>query len=53
MVERLHHNWKVAGSSPGAESYQILQKWYSLPSRLALDVLEWSGEVKHAELAVD
>ena len=28
-------------------------KWYSLPSRLALDIREMSGKVKHAELPVD
>ena len=28
-------------------------KWYSLPSRLALDIREWSGKVKLAELPVD
>ena len=36
-----------------AESYQRFLKWYSLPSRLALDIREWSGKVKHAELPVD
>ena len=51
-LERLPHNRKVDGSSPG-ESYQRLLKWYSLPSLLALDKWEMSGEVKHAELPVD
>ena len=36
-----------------AESYQRLLKWYSLPSHLALDIREWSGKVKHAELPVN
>ena len=35
------------------ESYQRLLKWYSLPSCLGLDIREWSGKVKHAELPVD
>ena len=36
-----------------AESYQRLKKCYSLPSRLALDIREWSGKVKHKKLPVD
>ena len=40
------------GSSHGKVIPKTL-KWYSLPSRLALDVKEWSGKVKHVELPVD
>ena len=36
-----------------AESYQRIQKSYSLPSRLALDIREWSRKAKHTELPVD
>ena len=32
-----------------AESYQRLQKSYSLPSALALDRREWNGKVKYVE----
>ena len=40
------------GSSPCRVLPKTL-KWYSLPSRLALDIREWSGKVKHPELPVD
>ena len=40
------------GSGPGRVIPKT-SKWYSLPSRLALDIREWSGKVKHVELLVD
>ena len=48
---RLPCNRKVMGSSPDRVIPKLL-KWYSLPSHLAVDVSEWSEEVKHAELPV-
>ena len=40
------------GSSPGGVIPKTL-KMYSLPSHLAIDTREWSGEAKHAEPPVD
>ena len=36
-----------------AESYKGVSKWYSQPSRLALDIRDWCGKAKHKELPVD
>ena len=36
----------------GLEPFWTL-KWYSLPSRLVLEIREWSGKDKHVELPVD
>ena len=41
------------GLEPWPSHTKDFKKWYSLPSRLALDKWERSGEVKHAELPVD
>ena len=53
-LEHLSRNRKSWLRAPG-ESYQKFLIWYSLPSRLALDLWEWSGggEVKHAEVPLD
>ena len=52
-LERLPHNRKVVGSSPGRVIPKTFKKWYSLASCLALDKLERSWEVKQAELPVN
>ena len=39
--------WKSVCLTTGRSvSYQRLLKWYLLPSRLALDIREWSGKLK-------
>ena len=54
MAERLSYNWQVGrGFEPRPSHIKDVSKWHSLRSRLALDIREWSGKVKHVELPVD